>query len=72
MIETSSHERLLDTLSDGTMLDHEYILYASQRIIGQREAGSRMEQVETFKFAYNMVCGHDQRTCVIMIRLSST
>ncbi len=43
--ETSAHERLLDTLSDGAMLDHEYVLYASQRIIGQRNAGSSMGQV---------------------------
>ena len=34
---TSAHERLLESLSEGTSLDHEYILYASQRSTGQRD-----------------------------------
>mmetsp|Transcript_54143 Transcript_54143/g.113179 ORF Transcript_54143/g.113179 Transcript_54143/m.113179 type:complete len:303 (+) Transcript_54143:179-1087(+) len=72
--ETTAHERFLDTLSDGAMLDHEYVLYASQRIIGQRDAGSSMGQDDIsalqlleFEMKFNKI-KKLHRSCILALK----
>ena len=53
--QTSAHERLLESLSEGTALDHEYVLYASQRSNGQRDAGSSMGKVDCIEMRIHVL-----------------
>jgi hypothetical protein len=41
----TAHERLLEVVSNGAALDHEYVLYALQRSVGQNITGPHMGKV---------------------------